>query len=128
MDNTLTHYGILGMRWGVRKNKSSIRNHRNKKIAGSEYMPHQDHIDAHSAKPVSAMSNAELQKRINRVQMEKQYASLTKKKNRGQKAVKAFVATAGTLASVRGAYKTYKLVGDDALKSIGSWVISGIKY
>ena len=55
--NVVKHHGVKGMRWGVRRAR--------KQQEQSSYM--------------RSMSDAELRARINRMQMEKQYAQLTKK-------------------------------------------------
>lgn len=65
----LYHYGIPGMKWGVRKGKGTPRAKGRSK-----------------ADPVKKLSDAELKKRIGRMQMEKQYKQLTaKEKSKGRK-------------------------------------------
>ena len=71
-NNELYHYGILGMKWGVRRkrNKSS-----NVEVVTKK-------------KSISELSDAELRQIINRHQMEKQYAQITaKEKSAGAKFV-----------------------------------------
>lgn len=106
----LQHYGVKGMRWGVRRKRTY----------------HEDYQKAHDRKSVRDMSDKELRERNNRLQMEQQYAQLTRKKNRGQQAVKAIIAGAATLKALEGAYKTYKKYGDGALDKIGNWVLNSI--
>lgn len=78
-NNELYHYGVLGMKWGVRKDRGggvskTGRRFRSKK----EKTPvHEDYARAHSKKSVKSMSDAELRNRINRLQMEKQYKELS---------------------------------------------------
>lgn len=108
--NELTHYGVKGMRWGIRKKRTY----------------HDDYQKAHSKKSIRDMSDKELRERNNRLQMEQQYAQLTKKKNRGAQAVKTVIATAGTLIALDNAIKTYKKYGNEALDMIGDWVLKGI--
>ena len=55
--NELAHFGVKGMRWGVRKK-----------------------IDRNPRKSVSEMSNQELQDHITRVNLERQYAGLKPKR------------------------------------------------
>ena len=70
MNNELYHYGVLGMRWGRRKNRTTI-------TKASKKQKKED---------VSKMSDAELRQRINRMQMEQQYNNLSKPKvNAGAK-------------------------------------------
>lgn len=106
----LMHYGIKGMRWGVRRKRTS----------------HEDYQKAHNKKSVREMSDKELRERNNRLQMEQQYAQLTKKKNRGKKIVATIVAGAATINALAGAYNTYKKYGNMALDKVGDLVVSGI--
>ena len=108
--STLKHYGVKGMKWGVRRKRTS----------------HEDYQKAHSKKSVREMSDKELRERNNRLQMEQQYAQLTKRKSRGAKAVKAVIAGAGTLVALDGAIKTYTKYSNGALDKVGDWVLSGI--
>ena len=68
-DPYLSHFGVKGMKWGVRKDR--------KKVAVSSVKSHDDYTKAHSSKGVSEMSDSELRSRINRLQMEQQYSKLT---------------------------------------------------
>ena len=106
----LKHYGVRGMKWGVRKKR----------------VYHEDYQKAHSKKSVREMSNTELRERNNRLQMEQQYAQMTKRKNRGKQAITAIIATAATIKALDGAYQTYKKYGNGALDKIGDWVVGGI--
>lgn len=113
----LMHYGVLGMKWGVRRSDAQLaraKAKREKKKASEEV--HDDYKRAHDSKSVKSMSTKELQERNNRLNMEKQYANLTKKQSIGKKAVTAFISTAGTIAGVATAYGTYKNVAVPAVK------------
>lgn len=123
-NNSLSHYGIRGMRWGVRRYQNSDGTYTpvGKKRKHQE-TAHEDYINAHSKKSVKSMSNAELKARNNRLQMEQQYANLTRKTSSGKKAVQMFIKGAGLLSGAMAAYGTYKKVGNQALDSIGDWVL-----
>lgn len=74
--NELYHYGVLGMKWGVRRRRSSsnVETPKPKK------------------KTLSEMSDDELRSKLSRLQMEKQYKDLVKQLNPQQESkAKAFV-------------------------------------
>ena len=114
--NELCHYGILGMKWGVRKNRSTSSSPR---IRRKKDNYHEDYKKAHSGKSVKYMSDKELNDTNRRLQAERQYDHLTKKTNIGKQIVNTFIATAGTMVAIEGAYKTYKRFGDMAINKIG---------
>ena len=114
----LFHWGVKGMKWGVRRyqNKDGSLTPKGRKRYAE---PHEDYKKAHDKKPISQMSTKELQERNNRLQQEQNYKRLTQKKNIGKTAVQAFIATAGTLAAIQGAANTYKKFGTSALDMLG---------
>lgn len=111
--NELYHYGVLGMRWGVRKRSASQDSSKVKEIR---------------KKRISEMSNQELRDVNNRLQLERQYKDLKRRPNHVQKAVKGFIATAGTITAVTAAAKVYKKLGNNIVDKIGDWVIKDIKF
>lgn len=66
--NELKHYGILGMKWGVRRTPEQLGHRKEKK-------------DDFRRKDPKNMTDDELRKNLNRLQMEKQFESLAKKKS-----------------------------------------------
>lgn len=85
-ENTLIHHGVLGMKWGVRRfqNKDGTLTSSGKKRYSND----------ENKKNVKTMSDDELRKVINRLQMERQYSQLSeskvsKGKNYAQKIFKA---------------------------------------
>lgn len=125
----LYHHGIKGMRWGVRRyqNKDgSLTNLGRKRNRKSEEI-HEDYRKAHDSKSVKSMSDAELRARNNRLQMERQYESMTKTTGRGKKIVKTLIAAAGTLSAAEAAYKTYSKYGSMAVDKIGDWIMKDLQ-
>lgn len=95
--NELYHYGVLGMKWGVRRNRSNISSSSKFK----RKTKHDDYKEAHSKKSVKYMSDNELRKRINRIQMEQQYIKLkTYNVNRGKEYVNKIIKTGTTVAAI----------------------------
>lgn len=87
-DDILIHFGVKGMRWGVRKDRNRV-----KTAAGSENKEQQVPKDEHgrplvrttnspfkrTVTPVNTLSDAELQARVKRIRLEKEYKELTAK-------------------------------------------------
>lgn len=86
MENELYHYGVLGMKWGVRRaRKSGSSTLSSKRPPKSE-----DYVRAKALKKkkVSQLSNSELKELNNRMQLESQYKNLKKQNiSMGQKFV-----------------------------------------
>lgn len=117
--NYLAHYGILGMKWGVRR-KSRTPSADSAKVK------------AIRKKSIDEMSNQELRDANNRLQLENQYKQLTKKTNVGKKVAQDYIATAGLVAGVVGATATFvkygKPIVDKAIDVIGNYVVKDIKF
>ena len=86
MDNELRHYGILGMKWGVRRTEAQLARARgkvseledklNKKTGGKSSSSSTNTVP--KKKSIKDMSDEELNAKIRRLQMEKQLSDLTK--------------------------------------------------
>ena len=109
-DNFLEHYGIKGMKWGVRKRSSSS----SRSSADSV------------AKKAAKLSDVELRARVNRLNMEKQYVKLIAEKNqkpptaidRGAKYVGNIVKNNADYAVRRGTKNVVKMVVDNYSKDL----------
>lgn len=123
MSNSLYHFGIKGMKWGIRR----YQNKDGSLTLQGKMRYSEDYKRAHSGKNIKEMSDTELRNVNNRLQMERQYSSLTRKTSRGKKIVQTLITTAGTLAAAEGAYKTYKKYGDQAINAIGNLVVSELR-
>lgn len=78
VDDVLMHFGVLGMKWGVRRSGGIERFGRRQKIgAGKISGDHQKKIGL-KRKKLSAMTNEELKALNTRMQLEKQYKELTR--------------------------------------------------
>ena len=109
----LAHYGVLGMKWGVRRAVGPD----GKVLRGSAARKYkkEQRISAKYEKKVSSLSDKELRERINRLNMEKQYEALTKRDmTKGESYVKGILATSGkTLATafiIKQSPKVYAVV------------------
>ena len=122
-NNYLAHYGVKGMRWGVRKSRSSstskkkgslinITVNRNIKTPSSK-------ASKVSGKKKSAkeMTDDELRKVINRMNMEKQYKQLTAKElSPGRKFVQDVISNAAKETAKKYVSKGMDKAVDSLLK------------
>ena len=118
MNNELYHWGIKGQKWGVRRyqNKDGSLTPAGRKKYGSDDNRKVAEI---RKKRISEMTNSELKDTNYRLNLEKQYKDLTRKKSVGKKVVSAFIATAGTIVAIENAAGTYKRVVKTLVNKIG---------
>nr|DAE45029.1 MAG TPA: Structural protein [Bacteriophage sp.] len=98
-NNYLAHYGVKGMKWGVRRDRSSARMSRIRNYTGSRSS---DTLKSARRKDINKMSNQELQETINRLNLERNYRSLTQVDiNFGQRKVSQVLAYEGTAKNIK---------------------------
>ena len=101
-NNELYHYGVLGMKWGVRRKRQNKSSKKNKNKKKTEEI-HGDYKKAHSNKSVKSMSDKELRSRINRLRMEQDYSKLKGQKVRkGKQVFDKMNKTLTTAAAITG--------------------------
>lgn len=123
----LYHYGVPGMRWGVRRAQKRVARVQ-RKGARKGWSDDAVEVAAIKTKKVRQMSNAELRRLNERNQLEVTNRDLKRKQNRGERAVQTFIKTAGTITAVAAAAGVYKKYGGEIMSRIGTlsakaWVL-----
>jgi len=140
--DVLAHYGIKGMHWGRRKDRSSGSGavavtthvkpgHLVKTEGGKHHPPHEDAVriaisrqKAHKS-TTDALSTTELRDLVNRMYLERQYSDLIKNDPRARSEVQKALKAAG------GAVKTYnnvtQFLNSPAGKAVKKIVVSQLK-
>lgn len=93
MENTLQHYGVLGMKWGVRRTPAQLgRRTSSKKKSETTGREEKVRTESKKKKSLKDMSDEELKAKISRLELEKRYSDLSRPENRSKTAKgKAFV-------------------------------------
>lgn len=125
LDEVLEHYGIKGMRWGVRRSERQLARARGKSSPKKKTEPKKS-VDAAKAAAaakkakkggVSSLSNKELQDLNTRLNLEQQYSRLadtgSSKKAAGAKFAKELVVSVGKQQAT-------KLANDQVSKLLGT--------
>lgn len=133
MSNELTHHGIRGMRWGVRRyqNKDGSLTSAGKKRAAKlkdeyskltgEKPENAKSRSSSEKKKISEMSNEEIQAKIDRINLERRYSELMsdsskKQQSKGKEFIKdVFESSAKNIAKQTATY----LIGAGVNKTLG---------
>ena len=96
--NSLTHHGIKGQKWGVRRTAGQLGRVKSK-LSGDPESADRKKISNLKKKNAKSLSNKELIEINKRLQMEKQYKDLTKKEvSKGKKFVADIMVKSATSA------------------------------
>lgn len=129
MDNAeLIHYGVKGMKWGVRRTPVQLGHRRKpKKIAKrSRESPESEKKKSAPKKSVHELSDEELRQAISRLEMEKRYKELERnanpqKNNDGKKFVENILRKSGE--NIATQFTTYAM-GTLVNKIAGSEIVN----
>ncbi len=119
-ENYLAHYGVKGMRWGMRKDRSS--NSSTKLTA--KLVPSSDFVESRSImkKPTASLSNEEIKKVTARLGLEQNMSKLRPNALvRGEAAAKRALAVAGTVGGL------YAVTQSPLGQKIKSGIISAVR-
>ena len=95
MENELYHYGVLGMKWGVRRTPAQLAKSNGKIKQKSEDNAKKSDMKK-AVKSRRTLSDADLKKRIERIKMEKQLKDLTAEEiSPGKKFVSEVLSSSG---------------------------------
>ena len=96
LEQVLEHFGIKGMKWGVRRSKKQLARDKANKEVSEDFVKAREHMVKGKTKGVKALSNKDLQELNNRLQLEMQYKQLTgKQKSAGAKFAQDMVVDIG---------------------------------
>lgn len=99
----LAHYGVLGMKWGVRKDRSSGSTKKRKaKVKKPTTSADYREVKALKKRGSKNLSNSEMRKVIERMNLERQYKSLNKRElSSGEKWARKVLAGVATVYATK---------------------------
>ena len=94
----LMHYGVKGMRWGIRRKRKSSSSKVRQKYSDDEAQKKASNSTARKKEKVTTMDDAELQRRLARLRMETELERLTKQQSTAK--IDSIVKNLGTVATL----------------------------
>lgn len=120
MDNELYHYGVLGMKWGVRRDRSRSSGSSRRKKSRLNLSDDARTAEKLKKKKLGEMSNAELRKLNERQNLERNYRQLNKSHiAKGMAFVTSAAATTGTIIALYNNSGKLINIGKKFVKKIG---------
>lgn len=117
VDSFLEHVGVKGMRWGVRRNGSSVTSGKKQKPVSTD----RKRVDKLRSKGAPALSTKQLKSVKERMELESSFSRLNPTKvQKGHAHVKEFLAIAGTAGSL---YALSKSPAGKALMNLGKTTV-----
>lgn len=121
----LVHHGIKGMRWGVRRTPEQLGHAPKKSRFGISIKKKNSNPlpkpvvsrDSSKKKSIHELTDEELRQRINRIEMERKYTSLTaKQKSKGRQVVEQILGNAAKQTATKYAAKAMESAVEGILK------------
>lgn len=129
-EDYLCHHGVKGMKWGIRKNRrtsSGIFSRKSKKKTEKQNVKSEKKQEQKRPKKrLKDLSDAELQNKIRRLQMEKQYRDLKRDEvSVGKKLLGDILKTSGKTLGVQvanhlGGKAINKAFGEEVVKNVST--------
>jgi hypothetical protein len=111
VDDVLEHFGVKGMKWGIRKNKPA-------KITSADAQKARDAQDLIKKHGTQALDNKDLQHLVTRMNLERQYNNIVAQNP--SKIKKGYKFAKDLLGVVKTAQDAYNMVNSPMSKAVGT--------